>query len=168
MFQRVLRVPSGRAWEWRLYLSGLSSPAPVLPLPSARRRPSDAGLNGADSPQEQLAALDKFAQEHADSKFMPCVNEYYASVNLKLKDYDKSIEYAEKDLAANYQDLNLYIHPHARLCFQHQGERHDLRGHQQSSRTRPRRRPALPRGLPRPPTKSGQRSRRTAQELEQG
>ena len=66
-------------------------------------------INGADNPQEQLAALDKFAKEHADSKFMPCANEYYASVNLKLKDYDKSIEYAEKDLAANYQDLNLLL-----------------------------------------------------------
>src|SRR5208337_2934943 len=66
-------------------------------------------INGADSPQEQLAALDKFVQEHADSKFMPCANEYYASVNLKLKDYDKSIEYAEKDLAGNYQDLNLLL-----------------------------------------------------------
>jgi len=64
-------------------------------------------VNGADTPQEQLAALDSFAKEHPDSKFMPCVNEYYASVNLKLKDYDKSIEYAEKDLAVNYQDLNL-------------------------------------------------------------
>lgn len=66
-------------------------------------------INGADNPQEQLAALDKFAQAHADSKFMPCVNEYYAAVNLKLKDYDKSIEYAEKDLTLNYQDLNLYL-----------------------------------------------------------
>jgi tetratricopeptide (TPR) repeat protein len=66
-------------------------------------------VNGADTPQQQLAALDGFAKEHADSKFMPCVNEYYASVNLKLKDYDKSIEYAEKDLAVNYQDLNLYL-----------------------------------------------------------
>ena len=53
-------------------------------------------INGADNPQEQLAALDKFAKEHADSKFMPCVNEYYATVNLKLKDYDKSIEYGGK------------------------------------------------------------------------
>lgn len=66
-------------------------------------------LNGADNPQDQLAALDAFAKEHADSKFMPCVNEYYASVNLKLKDYDKSIDAAEKDLALNYQDLNLYL-----------------------------------------------------------
>ena len=66
-------------------------------------------INGADNPKEQLAALDSFAKEHADSKFMPCANEYYASINLKLKDYDKSIEYAEKDLAMNYQDLNLYF-----------------------------------------------------------
>ena len=66
-------------------------------------------LNGADSPKEQLDALDKFAKEHSDSKFMPCANEYFATVNLKLKDFDKSIEYAEKDLAMNYQDLNLYL-----------------------------------------------------------
>jgi tetratricopeptide (TPR) repeat protein len=66
-------------------------------------------INGADSPKEQLAALDSFAKDHADSKFMPCVNEYYATVNLKLNNFDKSIEYAEKDLAANYQDLNLYL-----------------------------------------------------------
>lgn len=66
-------------------------------------------VNGADSPKDQIAALDKFAQEHTDSKFMPCVNEYEAAANLKLKDYDKSIEYAEKDLALNYQDLNLLL-----------------------------------------------------------
>lgn len=66
-------------------------------------------VNGSENPQDQLAALDKFAQEHADSKFMPCVNEYYAMANLKLKDYDKAIDYGEKDLAANYQDLNLLL-----------------------------------------------------------
>ncbi len=66
-------------------------------------------INGADSPKEQLDALDKFAKEHSDSKFMPCAYEYYTSVNLKLKDYDKAIEYGEKDLAANYQDLNLLL-----------------------------------------------------------
>jgi tetratricopeptide (TPR) repeat protein len=66
-------------------------------------------INGANSPQEQLDALDKYVQGHPNSKFMPCANEYYASVNLKLNNFDKSIEYAEKDLAANYQDLNLYL-----------------------------------------------------------
>jgi tetratricopeptide (TPR) repeat protein len=66
-------------------------------------------INGADNPQEQLAALDKFSQEHADSKFMPCVYEYYTTTYLKLNNYDKAIEYGEKDLAANYQDLNLTL-----------------------------------------------------------
>lgn len=66
-------------------------------------------INGAENPQDQLAALDKFVPQHGDSKFMPCVNEYYASVNLKLNNFDKSIEYGEKDLAANYQDLNLLL-----------------------------------------------------------
>jgi len=66
-------------------------------------------INGADNPKEQLDALDKFAQAHSDSKFMPCANEYYATVDYKLKDFDKSIEYGEKDLAVNYQDLNLFL-----------------------------------------------------------
>ena len=67
------------------------------------------GINGADNPQEQIAALDKYAQANANSKFMACANEYYASIYLKQNNFDKSIEYAEKDLAANYQDLNLLL-----------------------------------------------------------
>ncbi len=66
-------------------------------------------INGADNPQEQIAALDKFAQEHADSKFLPCVLEYYTTTYLKMKDFDKAIEYGEKDLAGNYQSLNLML-----------------------------------------------------------
>jgi hypothetical protein len=117
-------------------------------------------INGAENPQDQLAALDKFAQDHADSKFMPCVNEYYASVNLKLKDYDKSIEYGEKDLAANYQDLNLLFTL--------------MRAYASSTKVsdtifavinkvpdQAKRKRAVPRGpLPRPPTRSGPRFRR--------
>jgi tetratricopeptide (TPR) repeat protein len=85
---------------------------PCLTLPVAIDSNEDRlmlAVNGADNPQDQLAALDKYAQDHADSRFMPCVNEYYASINLKLGNFDKSIEYAEKDLAANYQDLNLLL-----------------------------------------------------------
>jgi tetratricopeptide (TPR) repeat protein len=66
-------------------------------------------INGADNPQEQITALDKFVQEHPDSKFITCANEYYATINLKLNNFDKSIEFAEKDLAANYQDLTLLL-----------------------------------------------------------
>jgi tetratricopeptide (TPR) repeat protein len=64
-------------------------------------------INGADKPQDQIAALDKYSKDHADSKFTPCVNEYYTMTYLKMNNYDKAIEYGEKDLAANYLDLNL-------------------------------------------------------------
>jgi hypothetical protein len=66
-------------------------------------------INGSEKSEDQIAALDKFTQAHADSKFMPCVNEYYTSTYVKLKNYDKAIEYGEKDLAANYSDLNLAV-----------------------------------------------------------
>lgn len=66
-------------------------------------------VNGSDKPEDQIAALEKFAQEHADSKFMPCVYEYLASTNVKMSNFDKAIEYGEKGLAANYLDLNLAI-----------------------------------------------------------
>jgi tetratricopeptide (TPR) repeat protein len=85
---------------------------PCLTLPVAIDSDEDRlmlAVNGADNPQEQMAALDKYAQDHPNSHFMPCVNEYLASINLKLGNYDKSIEYGEKDLAVNYKDLNLLL-----------------------------------------------------------
>lgn len=66
-------------------------------------------VNGSENPQQQLAALDKFAQTYADSKFMPCVDEYYTIVYLKMNNYDKAIEYGEKGLSANYQDMMLIL-----------------------------------------------------------
>jgi tetratricopeptide (TPR) repeat protein len=65
--------------------------------------------NGAANPQEQVAALDKYAQANADSKFMPCINEYYTMALVKQGTFDKAIEYGEKDLAANYRDLSLSV-----------------------------------------------------------
>ena len=64
--------------------------------------------NGAENPQEQVAALDKFMQAHADSKFVPCAHEYYTMTYLKLNDYDKVIEHGEQGLAA-HPDLMLTI-----------------------------------------------------------
>jgi tetratricopeptide (TPR) repeat protein len=66
-------------------------------------------VNGADKPEEQVAALDKYAQAHADSKFMPCVDEYYTMAYLKLNNYDKVVEYGEKGLASNYKDVMLML-----------------------------------------------------------
>jgi len=85
---------------------------PCVGLSVVTNTPEDQlmlAVNGADKPEEQIAALEKFTQEHADSKFMPCVYEYLTSTNVKLSNFDKAIEYGEKDLAANYLDLNLAI-----------------------------------------------------------
>jgi len=64
--------------------------------------------NGAENPQEQIAALDKFVQEQPDSKFMPCAHEYYTMAYMKLSNYDKVIEYGEKGLA-EHQDVMLMM-----------------------------------------------------------
>jgi TPR repeat protein len=81
-------------------------------LPYVANTPEDElmqAVNGADKPEEQVAALDKYAQAHADSKFMPCVDEYYTMTYLKLNNYDKVVEYGEKGLASNYKDAMLVL-----------------------------------------------------------
>jgi tetratricopeptide (TPR) repeat protein len=94
---------------WSIPLAG-QTPCPGMSV--VVNTPEDQlmlAINGSEKAEDQIAALDKFAQEHADSKFMPCVNEYYTSTYVKLNNYDKAIEYGEKDLAANYTDLNLAV-----------------------------------------------------------
>jgi len=75
-----------------LVFAGLLQAQQVCPgLPYVANTPEDElmqAVNGADKPEEQIAALDKYAQAHADAKFMPCVDEYYTMVYLKLNNYD--------------------------------------------------------------------------------
>jgi len=66
-------------------------------------------VNGADTPQEQVAALDKYATAHGDAPAMTCANELYAAAYVKENDFAKAIAAGEKDLAANYLDANLAI-----------------------------------------------------------
>lgn len=61
--------------------------------------------NGAENTEEQIAALDKFMQEHADSRFVPCAHEYYTMAYLKLNNYDKVIEHGEKALELGHRDV---------------------------------------------------------------
>jgi tetratricopeptide (TPR) repeat protein len=97
---------------WMVWACPLGAQQVCPGLPYVANTPEDElmqAVNGAESPQEQIAALDKFAQAHADSKFMPCVNEYYTIAYLKLNNYDKVIEQGEKGLASNYQDMMLML-----------------------------------------------------------
>lgn len=66
-------------------------------------------VNGADTPQEQVTALDKYAAAHGDAPAMTCANELYTAAYVKENDFAKAIAVGEKDLAANYFDANLAI-----------------------------------------------------------
>ncbi len=61
--------------------------------------------NGAEGPQDQIAALDKFIQAHAESKFAPCAHEYYTMAYLKLNNFDKVIEHGEKAFSLGHRDV---------------------------------------------------------------
>jgi len=61
--------------------------------------------NGAENPQDQVAAVDKFVAANADSKFLPCALEYYTMAYLKLNNFAKVIENGEKAIALGHRDM---------------------------------------------------------------
>jgi tetratricopeptide (TPR) repeat protein len=63
-------------------------------------------VNGTDDPNAKVAALEKFAQEHADSNYAPCVDELLTRNYVKLKEYDKAIAAGQKAVAANRLDVS--------------------------------------------------------------
>lgn len=62
-------------------------------------------VNGSDDPNAKIAVLEKFAQEHADSAYMPCVQQQLTKNYGALKQYDKAIAASQKAVAANYLDV---------------------------------------------------------------
>jgi tetratricopeptide (TPR) repeat protein len=90
----------------------LRAQQPCPRLPVIINTPEDKlmlAVNGADTPQEQVDALTKFAADYPTSRFVPCVNEYLTMTYVKMQDFDKAMEAGEKDLAANYLDVNLDV-----------------------------------------------------------
>ena len=97
---------------WLVFAFPLEAQQVCPGLPYVADTPEDElmqAVNGAEKPEDQIAALDKFAQEHANSKFMPCVYEYYTISYLKLNNYDKVIEFGEKGLSTDYKDVMLML-----------------------------------------------------------
>lgn len=99
-----------------LVMTGVSAPLraqqPCPGLTVVVNSPEDQmmlAVNGADSPQEQVTALDKYAAEHGNAPAMTCANELYTAAYVKENDFAKAIAAGEKDLAANYLDANLAI-----------------------------------------------------------
>lgn len=92
---------------WSLYALPLAAQLQCSVVVNTPEDEVMLAVNGAtDNPQDQIAALDKYAQAHADSKFMPCVNNSYTMAYLKLNNFDKAIEYGEKNITANQLDIN--------------------------------------------------------------
>lgn len=81
-------------------------------MPYVANTPEDElmqAVNGADKPEDQIAALDKFSAAHPDSKFMPCVYEYYAMAFVKANNFEQAIRKAEPGLTSDHVDMNLLI-----------------------------------------------------------
>lgn len=92
---------------WLLYASPLAAQLQCSVVVNTPEDELMLAVNGAtDNPQDQVTALDKYAQAHADSKFMPCVNNSYTTAYVKLNNFDKAIEYGEKNITANQLDVN--------------------------------------------------------------
>jgi len=97
---------------WLMFAGSLGAQQVCPGLPYVANTPEDdlmQAVSGAEKPEEQIAALDNYAHEHADSKFMPCAYEYYSIAYLKLNNYDKAIEYAGKGLSSDYKDVMLMM-----------------------------------------------------------
>jgi tetratricopeptide (TPR) repeat protein len=103
---------------WGILAAVLLCPAtlraqqPCPGLPVIINTPEDKlmlAVNGADTPQEAADVLTKYVADYPDARFTPCANEYLTMTYVKMQAFDKAIEAGEKDLAANYLDVNLDV-----------------------------------------------------------
>lgn len=62
-------------------------------------------VNGTEDLNAKIAALEKFAQEHSDSSYAPCVDQLLTKNYVKLKEYDKAIAAGQKSVAAGHLDV---------------------------------------------------------------
>lgn len=62
-------------------------------------------VNGTNDPKAKVALLGKFAQEHSDSNYVPCV-EQLLTKNYTQQQYDQAIAAGQKAVAANYLDVS--------------------------------------------------------------
>lgn len=63
-------------------------------------------LNAASDPNAKVSILEKFAQQHSDSKYIPCVDQLLTKYYAGLKQYDQAIAAGKKAVAADYLDVS--------------------------------------------------------------
>ncbi len=105
LFQAVL-LAGLMAWAWPLAAQmdhNCSSYSIIVGSPEDQLM---LAVNGTDDPNAKVAALEKFVQENASSKYAPCAEQLLTKYYVKLQKYDQAIAAGEKAVAANYLDVS--------------------------------------------------------------
>ena len=63
----------------------------------------------AEDLEERIKILDEYVEDNPESKFLPCVEEYYALYYLQLQNNDKVIEHGEKAAESGKAGFLLYL-----------------------------------------------------------
>jgi tetratricopeptide (TPR) repeat protein len=63
----------------------------------------------AEGLEERIEILDEYVEDNPESKFLPCVEEYYALYYLQLQNNDKVIEHGEKAAESGKAGFLLYL-----------------------------------------------------------
>ena len=105
LFQAVL-LAGLMAWSWPLAAQmdhNCSSHSIIVGSPEDKLM---LAVNGTDDPNAKVAALEKFVQENASSKYAPCAEQLLTKNYVKLQKYEQAIAAGEKAVAANYLDVS--------------------------------------------------------------
>ncbi len=104
LFQAVLLVGL-MALSWPLAAQQVHSCGNYTIIVGSPEDKLTLAVNGASDPNAKVALLEKFVQEHSDSKYLPCVEQLLTKNYVGLKQYDKAIAAGQKAVAAGYMDV---------------------------------------------------------------
>lgn len=63
-------------------------------------------VNGANDPSAKVVLLEKFLQEHSNSKYAPCAEQLLTRNHVNLQQYKQAIAAGQKAVAAGYLDVS--------------------------------------------------------------
>ena len=104
LFQAVL-LAGLMAWSWPLAAQQAHSCSKFTVIVGSPEDKLMLAMNGASDPNAKVALLEKFAQEHSDSNYLPCAEQLLTKYYAQLQQYDQAIAAGQKAVAANYLDV---------------------------------------------------------------
>ncbi len=104
LFQAIL-LAGLMAWSWPLAAQQGHNCSNFTIIIGSPEDQLTTALNGAADPNAKVALLEKFAQEHSDSNYLPCAEQLLTQNYLALKQYDQAIAAGQKSAAAGYLDV---------------------------------------------------------------